>query len=142
MADSGKEKVATFHDKKYQGGKALPFLDHDFTGYHTTQWYQWEVIVQLLAKENKKQLEVENFPKAAKEVKDLHDHSIIDGTNKNVTMFIHVTELIPFGQFKSCMFNWLEQNSIFLKMTIFWNTKETMMKIGHLTKINPVRTYQ
>eukprot|EP00957_Ditylum_brightwellii_P145036 11045782-Ditylum_brightwellii.AAC.1 len=50
MVDSGKEKAATFHDKKYQGGKALPFLDHDFTGYNTMEWYQWEVNIQLLAK--------------------------------------------------------------------------------------------
>eukprot|EP00957_Ditylum_brightwellii_P112473 8575233-Ditylum_brightwellii.AAC.1 len=50
MADSGKEKAAAFHDTKYQGGKALPFLDHDFTSYHTTEWCQWEVNIQLLAK--------------------------------------------------------------------------------------------
>eukprot|EP00957_Ditylum_brightwellii_P050883 3858746-Ditylum_brightwellii.AAC.1 len=51
MADSGKEKAATFHNKKYQGGKALPFMDHDFTGYHTMEWYQWETnIQQLLSK--------------------------------------------------------------------------------------------
>eukprot|EP00957_Ditylum_brightwellii_P042250 3199713-Ditylum_brightwellii.AAC.1 len=50
MADSGKEGVVPFQDKKYQGGKSLLFLDHDFTGYHTMEWYQWEVSVQLLAK--------------------------------------------------------------------------------------------
>eukprot|EP00957_Ditylum_brightwellii_P060142 4567179-Ditylum_brightwellii.AAC.1 len=50
MVNSGKEKAATFHDIKYQGGKALPFLGHDFTGYHTMEWYQWEVNIQLLTK--------------------------------------------------------------------------------------------
>eukprot|EP00957_Ditylum_brightwellii_P006971 528348-Ditylum_brightwellii.AAC.1 len=50
MADSGKENAVLFQDRKYQGGKALPFLDHDFTGYQTTEWYQWEVNIQLLAK--------------------------------------------------------------------------------------------
>eukprot|EP00957_Ditylum_brightwellii_P132493 10103828-Ditylum_brightwellii.AAC.1 len=50
MAGSGKEDAMSFQDKKYQGGKALLFLDHDFTYYHTTEWYQWEVNVQLLAK--------------------------------------------------------------------------------------------
>eukprot|EP00957_Ditylum_brightwellii_P120716 9207424-Ditylum_brightwellii.AAC.2 len=50
MADFEKEKATAFHDKKYQGGKALPFLDYDFTGHHTTEWYQWEVNVLLLAK--------------------------------------------------------------------------------------------
>ena len=50
MADSGKENAVSYQDKKYQGGKTLPFLDHDFTGYHSTKWYQWEVNIQLLAK--------------------------------------------------------------------------------------------
>eukprot|EP00957_Ditylum_brightwellii_P070552 5360308-Ditylum_brightwellii.AAC.1 len=40
----------SFDDKNYQGGKALPFLDHNFTGSHTAQWYQWEVNIQLLGK--------------------------------------------------------------------------------------------
>eukprot|EP00957_Ditylum_brightwellii_P133356 10167567-Ditylum_brightwellii.AAC.1 len=35
---------------KQQGGPLLPFLDHDFKAYHTTEWYQWELIVQMLAK--------------------------------------------------------------------------------------------
>eukprot|EP00957_Ditylum_brightwellii_P021516 1622375-Ditylum_brightwellii.AAC.1 len=50
MVDSGKENDIPFEDKTCQGGKALPILDNDFTGYHTTEWYQWEVNVQLLAK--------------------------------------------------------------------------------------------
>eukprot|EP00957_Ditylum_brightwellii_P188722 14365697-Ditylum_brightwellii.AAC.1 len=64
MVDSGKEKAATFHDEKYQGGKTLPFLDYEFT-------------------ENKRQLKVKNFLKATKEVKDLLGYSVIDGRNKN-----------------------------------------------------------
>eukprot|EP00957_Ditylum_brightwellii_P052310 3967563-Ditylum_brightwellii.AAC.1 len=124
MADSRKEKVAVFHEKKYQGGRALPFLDHDFTGYYITEWYQWEVNVQLLAKgamqlnsandvgrkvkallvklykahrkdtintfsQNKRQLEVDNFPKSANDAKDLLDYSVINGRNKNLTIIIH-----------------------------------------------------
>eukprot|EP00957_Ditylum_brightwellii_P185232 14105280-Ditylum_brightwellii.AAC.1 len=50
MEDFGKEKAAAFHDKRYQGGKALPFLDHTFTGYHTNEWCQWKVNIQSLAK--------------------------------------------------------------------------------------------
>eukprot|EP00957_Ditylum_brightwellii_P064665 4908028-Ditylum_brightwellii.AAC.1 len=34
---------------KQQGGHPLPFLDHDFTSYHNTEWYQWEINVQLQA---------------------------------------------------------------------------------------------
>eukprot|EP00957_Ditylum_brightwellii_P210468 15365003-Ditylum_brightwellii.AAC.1 len=91
MVDSEKEKIAVFHDKKYQGGKTLPFLDHDFTCYHTTELYQWEVDIQLLAKGTMqlnlasgiggkvkallRRLKVENFPKSVKEVKDLLDYS-------------------------------------------------------------------
>eukprot|EP00957_Ditylum_brightwellii_P003294 249989-Ditylum_brightwellii.AAC.1 len=50
MAKSGKENAMSFQGKKYQGGKALLFLDHDFIGYHIMEWYHWEVNVQLLAK--------------------------------------------------------------------------------------------
>eukprot|EP00957_Ditylum_brightwellii_P180514 13750264-Ditylum_brightwellii.AAC.1 len=144
-ADSGKVKTAVFHDKKYQGGKALPCLNHNFTGYHITERYNWEVNVQLVAKGatqlnsandvgrkvkalivklyaayekdtinifsgDKRQLKVKNFLKSAKKVKDLLDYSATDGRNKNATMITHVTGLIPFSQFKNCVFNWLKQN--------------------------------
>eukprot|EP00957_Ditylum_brightwellii_P076786 5836443-Ditylum_brightwellii.AAC.1 len=91
---------------KQQGGSPLLCLDHNSKAYHTTEWYQWELNVQMLAKETaqlntsnkvstkakalvikllavhgkdninvfaetKQHLEVENFPKGAKEVKDL-----------------------------------------------------------------------
>eukprot|EP00957_Ditylum_brightwellii_P020875 1574546-Ditylum_brightwellii.AAC.1 len=36
--------------QKQQGGAPLPLLDHDFAPYHTTEWFQWELDVQLLAK--------------------------------------------------------------------------------------------
>eukprot|EP00957_Ditylum_brightwellii_P037589 2843148-Ditylum_brightwellii.AAC.1 len=136
MVDSRKENIVPFQDKKYQGGKVLPFLYHDFTGYHSMEWYQWEVNIQLLAKgttqlnlandvggevksllvkhymthgkdminifsESKQQFEVETFPKAAKDVKDLFDYNVIDSCNKNVTMIIYITNLIPFRQFKN-----------------------------------------
>eukprot|EP00957_Ditylum_brightwellii_P080271 6105672-Ditylum_brightwellii.AAC.1 len=32
---------------KQQGRHPLPFLDHDFISYHNTEWYQWEINVQL-----------------------------------------------------------------------------------------------
>eukprot|EP00957_Ditylum_brightwellii_P049595 3762014-Ditylum_brightwellii.AAC.1 len=50
MVDSGKENAVSFQDKTYQGEKAQLFLDHDFTGHHTMEWYQWEVNIQLLVK--------------------------------------------------------------------------------------------
>eukprot|EP00957_Ditylum_brightwellii_P068893 5229693-Ditylum_brightwellii.AAC.1 len=34
---------------KQQGGTPLPFLNHDFKSYHNTEWYQWELNVQLKA---------------------------------------------------------------------------------------------
>eukprot|EP00957_Ditylum_brightwellii_P149019 11346410-Ditylum_brightwellii.AAC.1 len=36
--------------QKQQGSASLLFLDHDFLPYHTTEWFQWELNVQLLAK--------------------------------------------------------------------------------------------
>eukprot|EP00957_Ditylum_brightwellii_P131583 10034769-Ditylum_brightwellii.AAC.1 len=98
MADSGKENAVLILDKKYQGGKALPFIDHDFIG--TTQLNSASdiggkfksLLVKLYAahgkdminifSEKKQQLKVENFPKTAKGVKDLLDYNAIDGHNK------------------------------------------------------------
>eukprot|EP00957_Ditylum_brightwellii_P134490 10252928-Ditylum_brightwellii.AAC.1 len=68
---------------------------------------------------NKQRLEVEIFPKPAKEVKDLLNYDTADGCYKNVTMILHATGLIPFGQFKRQVFNWLKMNNIFLSMTNF-----------------------
>eukprot|EP00957_Ditylum_brightwellii_P126207 9621786-Ditylum_brightwellii.AAC.1 len=64
-----------------------------------------------------------------------------DGHYKNVSMILHVTGLIPFGTFKNKISNWLKINNIYLNMTILRTTKETVTKIGHITKINPTRIY-
>eukprot|EP00957_Ditylum_brightwellii_P101588 7742089-Ditylum_brightwellii.AAC.1 len=161
---------------KQQGGSLLPVWDHDFKVYHTTEWYQWELNAQVLAKgttqlnamhdvstkakellikllavhgkdninafaKTKQCLEVENFPKGAKEMKDLLAYKTTDGCYKNVSMILHVNGLIPFGTFKSKIFNWLKINNTYLNMTIFKSTKETVTEIGHLIKINPTQIY-
>eukprot|EP00957_Ditylum_brightwellii_P128680 9815938-Ditylum_brightwellii.AAC.1 len=33
-------------------------------------------------------------------------------------------------------------SNVYLNMTIFWNTKETVTTTGHITKINSKHTYQ
>eukprot|EP00957_Ditylum_brightwellii_P211131 15365791-Ditylum_brightwellii.AAC.1 len=91
--------------------------------------------------ENKGQSKVEHFQKAAKDIKDLLDYNVIDDHNKNVTMIIYVTTFIPFRQFKNRMFNCLKLNNIILNVMIFCNTKETVIRIGYLTKISLVRIY-
>eukprot|EP00957_Ditylum_brightwellii_P174823 13310611-Ditylum_brightwellii.AAC.1 len=35
--------------QKQEGGAVLPFLDHNFQKYHNSEWYQWEITVQLRA---------------------------------------------------------------------------------------------
>eukprot|EP00957_Ditylum_brightwellii_P179459 13670918-Ditylum_brightwellii.AAC.1 len=151
-------------------------MDHDFKAYYTTEWYQWELNVQMVAKgaiqinaansvgtktkalplkllavhgkdninvfaETKQHLGIENFPKGAKETKDLLAYKTTDGRYKNVSMILHVTRLILVGTFKSKIFNWLKMNNIYLNITIFRSTKETVTKIGHITKINPMKSY-
>eukprot|EP00957_Ditylum_brightwellii_P177640 13530620-Ditylum_brightwellii.AAC.1 len=64
-----------------------------------------------------------------------------DERYKNVLMILHVTGLMLFDTFKSKIFNWLKMNNIYLNMTMFRNTKETVTKIGYITKINPTRIY-
>eukprot|EP00957_Ditylum_brightwellii_P119298 9101403-Ditylum_brightwellii.AAC.1 len=111
---------------KQQGRRPLSFLDHDFTSYHNTVWYQWKINVQLEAtsatrlnsantvgpkiktflvklftmhgkeninifSENCRHLEVENFPAAAKDVKDLLAYETTNNQNSNVTLLLHVT---------------------------------------------------
>eukprot|EP00957_Ditylum_brightwellii_P207880 15354938-Ditylum_brightwellii.AAC.1 len=56
-------------------------------------------------------------------------------------MTMHAIGLILFRHLKNFIFTWLKQNSIFLSMTIFRNTNETVMRIGYLTKINHVCIY-
>eukprot|EP00957_Ditylum_brightwellii_P185654 14135213-Ditylum_brightwellii.AAC.1 len=73
-------------------------------------------------------------------MKDLLACKTANGKYKNVLMILHVTGLIPFGMFKNKILNWLKMNNIYLDMTIFRNTKETVM-IGHITNINPMRIY-
>eukprot|EP00957_Ditylum_brightwellii_P078846 5995610-Ditylum_brightwellii.AAC.1 len=119
-----------------KGALCYHFLDHDFKACHTTEWYQWELNLQMLAegatqlntannvgtkakallikllavhgKDNinvfaktKQCLEVENFPKGTKEVKDLLVYEMTNVHYKNVSMILHITGLIPFGTFKT-----------------------------------------
>eukprot|EP00957_Ditylum_brightwellii_P006376 483287-Ditylum_brightwellii.AAC.1 len=49
MSRDGNEPNTGNKCPKQQGGSPLPFLDHDFKAYHTTEWYQWELKVQMLA---------------------------------------------------------------------------------------------
>eukprot|EP00957_Ditylum_brightwellii_P032421 2456764-Ditylum_brightwellii.AAC.1 len=113
MSGDGNEPNTSSDRPKQQGGSPLPFLDHNFKAYHTTEWYQWELNVQMLAKgatqlnaannvgtktnallikllavhgkdninvfaETRQHLEIENFPKGAKEMKDLLAYETTD----------------------------------------------------------------
>eukprot|EP00957_Ditylum_brightwellii_P084967 6461407-Ditylum_brightwellii.AAC.1 len=50
MSGEGNELNIAGKSQKQQGGAPLLFLDHDFASYHTTESFQWELNVQLLAK--------------------------------------------------------------------------------------------
>eukprot|EP00957_Ditylum_brightwellii_P166020 12640071-Ditylum_brightwellii.AAC.1 len=50
MSRDSNEPNTSSNKPKQQGGFLFPFLDHDFKAYHTTEWYQWELNVQMLAK--------------------------------------------------------------------------------------------
>eukprot|EP00957_Ditylum_brightwellii_P038643 2921181-Ditylum_brightwellii.AAC.1 len=51
MSSEGNGPTTTDKSQKQQSVAPLPFLDHDSASYHTTEWFQWELNVQLLAKE-------------------------------------------------------------------------------------------
>eukprot|EP00957_Ditylum_brightwellii_P030344 2297880-Ditylum_brightwellii.AAC.1 len=50
MSTAGNGPANNDEQCKQQGGKPLLFLDHDFHGYTNTEWYQWELRVQMLTK--------------------------------------------------------------------------------------------
>eukprot|EP00957_Ditylum_brightwellii_P064403 4888038-Ditylum_brightwellii.AAC.1 len=50
MSRDGNEPNTGSDKPKQQGGSLLPFLDHYFKAYHITEWYLWELNVQMLAK--------------------------------------------------------------------------------------------
>eukprot|EP00957_Ditylum_brightwellii_P212074 15366933-Ditylum_brightwellii.AAC.1 len=68
----------------------------------------------------------------------------MDGRYKNalMMMILHITGLILFATFKNKIFSWLQMNNVFLNMTIFCNTKETVTRIGYLTMIHPKQIYR
>eukprot|EP00957_Ditylum_brightwellii_P055444 4201043-Ditylum_brightwellii.AAC.1 len=49
----------------------------------------------------RRRLEIDNFPKDAKEAKDLLVYKTTDGLYKNMTMILHDTRLVPFGTIKT-----------------------------------------
>eukprot|EP00957_Ditylum_brightwellii_P151342 11524412-Ditylum_brightwellii.AAC.1 len=52
MTTTGNETTPISSTPKQQGGAPLLFLNHEFHGYHNTEWFQWEINnVQLLSKE-------------------------------------------------------------------------------------------
>eukprot|EP00957_Ditylum_brightwellii_P110115 8397945-Ditylum_brightwellii.AAC.1 len=50
MSGEGNWPTTAGKSQKQHRGAPLPFLDHDFVSYHTTEWFQWELNVQLLVK--------------------------------------------------------------------------------------------
>eukprot|EP00957_Ditylum_brightwellii_P030406 2302641-Ditylum_brightwellii.AAC.1 len=50
MSGEGNGPTTDGKSQKQQGSAPLPFLDHDFASYHTTEWFQWKLNVRLLAK--------------------------------------------------------------------------------------------
>eukprot|EP00957_Ditylum_brightwellii_P206577 15349073-Ditylum_brightwellii.AAC.1 len=50
MSRDGNQPNTGSNKLKQQGGYLLPFLDHNFKAYYTTEWYQWELTIQMFAK--------------------------------------------------------------------------------------------
>eukprot|EP00957_Ditylum_brightwellii_P104286 7943818-Ditylum_brightwellii.AAC.1 len=49
MSGDSNEPSTADSPTKQQRGTPLSFLDHDFKSYHNTEWYQWELNIQLKA---------------------------------------------------------------------------------------------
>eukprot|EP00957_Ditylum_brightwellii_P205130 15342411-Ditylum_brightwellii.AAC.1 len=126
MVTEASETQPVSYDQKHQSSAPYPFWticfthtipQNDISGKFMYSTKVKSLLVKLYAahgkdminifSETKRCLEVEMFPKMAKEVKDLLDYETINGQYKNVTMILHVTGFIPFAQFENRVFNWL-----------------------------------
>eukprot|EP00957_Ditylum_brightwellii_P167024 12715478-Ditylum_brightwellii.AAC.1 len=82
-------------------------------------------------------IELETFPKKANEVQQfLNYETITNDCKRNVLFIVHVTGLVSFGVFKQKIFCPLHENQVFINMTIYWSSKDTVVMIGHLTSAN------
>eukprot|EP00957_Ditylum_brightwellii_P169040 12866653-Ditylum_brightwellii.AAC.1 len=50
MTRSGNAPSTSKGCSKQQGSSPLPFLNRDFKAYNTTEWYQWELNIEMSAK--------------------------------------------------------------------------------------------
>eukprot|EP00957_Ditylum_brightwellii_P062190 4719665-Ditylum_brightwellii.AAC.1 len=90
-----------------------------------------------LFNEKYERIELKTFPKKANEVQKFLNHETITNDRKcNVSFIAHVTGLVSFGVFKQKIFCWLCENQVFIDITIFWSSKDTLIMIGHLTGAN------
>eukprot|EP00957_Ditylum_brightwellii_P181840 13852725-Ditylum_brightwellii.AAC.1 len=84
MSDESNGPNTTGKSQKQQGSAPLPFLDHNFALYHTTEWFQWELNLQLMAK-GASQLNTAN--KVGNKVKALIIALLVTHSKDNINVF-------------------------------------------------------
>eukprot|EP00957_Ditylum_brightwellii_P133608 10186707-Ditylum_brightwellii.AAC.1 len=93
MSGKGNGPSNAGKSQKQQGGTPLPSLDHDFASYHTVEWFQWELNVQLLAK-GASQFNATN--KVGKKVKVLLIKLLSTHSKDNINVFSKTCQLKTF----------------------------------------------
>eukprot|EP00957_Ditylum_brightwellii_P014590 1099129-Ditylum_brightwellii.AAC.1 len=84
-----------------------------------------------------KRIKLETLPKSAEDVqKFLNYKTFTNDRKQNVSFIVHATGLISFGTFKHKIIQWFKENQVFMDMTIYRSSKDTVVCIGHLTGAN------
>eukprot|EP00957_Ditylum_brightwellii_P052349 3970465-Ditylum_brightwellii.AAC.1 len=78
-------------------------------------------------------IELEAFSKLAEDVQTFLNYKTITNDRKrNVSLIVHATGLISFATFKHKIICWLKENQVFIDMTIYRLSTDTVVCIGHL----------
>eukprot|EP00957_Ditylum_brightwellii_P205558 15344394-Ditylum_brightwellii.AAC.1 len=109
MSGEGNGPNTADKSQKQQGVAPLLFLDHDFAPYHTTEWFQWELNVQLLAK-GASQLNAAN--KVGNKVKALLLKLLATCSKDNINVFSETRHCLEVENFPKQ----LKNSKIYLPM--------------------------
>eukprot|EP00957_Ditylum_brightwellii_P119826 9142696-Ditylum_brightwellii.AAC.1 len=77
------------------------------------------------------------FPAKAVEVHGLFYYKVCKKGYKNVSLILHDMVPMPFYNFKTPVYQWLQLNKMYATKTIFKSSKDDVVCIVHLTNINP-----
>eukprot|EP00957_Ditylum_brightwellii_P211963 15366814-Ditylum_brightwellii.AAC.2 len=92
--------------------------------------------------EGYKRLQTQTFPKNNNEIRELLKYETTSERYSNVLLIMHVQSIVSYTTFKHKIFQWLKNNGVWFSLSIFRNIKETVLRIGELTMVNPEKIHR